>query len=139
MIRELQSDAEILSSRDVMLELRPHIPPDEYVATVRRMMQRDGYRLAASLAGAAVTALAGYRFMEMLHCGRILYVDDLVTSAGARSGGHGRELMDWLKAKARAEGCGQLHLDSGVHREAAHRFYFRERLAVTDFHFRVVL
>lgn len=35
------------------------------------------------------------------------------------------------------EGCAQLELISNVVREGAHRFYFREGLAVDAFHFRV--
>lgn len=133
------TDEEILSTRDVMLQLRPQLAPDSYLPTVRRMMENDDYHLAALHVDGVVRAVAGYRFMEMLYCGRILYVDDLNTDENSRSLGHGQSLMDWLKAEARQQGCGQLHLDSGVQREAAHRFYFRERLTVTAHHFRVVL
>jgi GNAT superfamily N-acetyltransferase len=139
MIVEALSDEQILATRAVMLQLRPHIAPDDYLTTVKRMMQTDGYHLAACLADGVVRAVAGYRFMEMLYCGKILYVDDLNTDEMARSQGHGKELMDWLKAQAREHSCAQLHLDSGVQREAAHRFYFRERLTVNAYHFRVIL
>ncbi len=139
MIVEFTTDEEILSTRDVMRQLRPHIALDEYISTIKRMMQSDGYHLAALYADGIVRAVAGYRFMEMLYCGKIMYVDDLNTDETARSQGHGKELLDWLKAEARQRGCGQLHLDSGVQREAAHRFYFRERLTVNAYHFRVML
>jgi GNAT superfamily N-acetyltransferase len=132
-----QTDEEILATRGVMLELRPNVPAAEYLSTVRRMMAGDGYRLAAVYAGGEVQAVAGYRLMEMLYCGRILYVDDLNTAPGARSRGFGRALMDWLRAEARAHGCGELHLDSGVQRGQAHRFYFREGLTINAYHFRV--
>ncbi|MGE0448161.1 MAG: GNAT family N-acetyltransferase [Vicinamibacterales bacterium] len=138
-IAEASTDDEILATRDVMRQLRPHLEPDAYLPTVRRMMQRDAYRLVALRDGGEVRAVAGFRFMEMLYCGRILYVDDLNTDAGTRSRGYGKALMRWLKTLARAEGCGQLHLDSGVQREAAHRFYFRERLTIPAYHFRVLL
>ena len=139
MIFEATTDEEILATRDVMLELRPHLAPDSYLPTVRRMMENDGYHLAALRVDGVVRAVAGYRFMEMLYCGRILYVDDLNTDENTRSLGHGQGLMDWLKAEARQHGCGQLHLDSGVQREDAHRFYFRERLTINAYHFRVML
>ena len=139
MIQEATTDEEILATRSVMLQLRPHIAPEDYLPTVRRMMENDGYHLAAVHTDGVVCAVAGYRFMEILYCGRILYVDDLNTDEKTRSQGHGKTLMDWLKAEGRAHGCGQLHLDSGVQREAAHRFYFRERLTINAYHFRVVL
>lgn len=128
-------DEEILMTCDVMRQLRPHIAPEEYLATVRRMMTNEGYRLAAATDGSRVRAVAGYRCIEMLYCGRILVVDDLVTDAAARSSGYGAALIAWLRDEARRRGCGQVHLDSRVQRERAHRFYFREGFAITCFHF----
>jgi GNAT superfamily N-acetyltransferase len=139
MIIQATTDEQILATRDVMLQLRPHIAPNDYLPSVKRMMKTDNYRLAAVYADGVVRAVAGYRFMEMLYCGKILYVDDLNTDETTRSQGHGRALMDWLKTEARQHGCAQLHLDSGVHREAAHRFYFRERLTISSYHFHVML
>jgi GNAT superfamily N-acetyltransferase len=139
MIMEAVSDEQILATREVMRQLRPNIVIDEYLPIIKRMMTDDGYHLAALHADGIVRAVAGYRFMEMLYSGKIMYVDDLNTDENARSQGYGKELMDWLKAEARTRGCGQLHLDSGVQREAAHRFYFRERLTINAYHFRVTL
>lgn len=132
----IESDEEILSTRDVMLQLRPHIPPDEYVRTVRRIMTDERYKLAAAVdAEGVVRAVAGYRIFETLYCAKLLSLDDLVTDESARSGGYGKQLLDWLKAEGRAHGCVQVHLISRVHREEAHRFYFRERFGVRAFFF----
>ena len=133
------TDEQILATRDVMRQLRPAIALDAYVPTVRRMMDSDGYQLVAVFAGGVVRSVAGYRFMEMLYCGQVMYVDDLNTDDQCRSAGFGKLLMDWLKNEASAHGCGELHLDSGVQREEAHRFYFRERLTISAYHFRVRL
>jgi GNAT superfamily N-acetyltransferase len=130
------TDEQILQTRDVMLELRPGVSADAYLATVRRMMASDGYRLAAVVEGGVVRAVAGYRYMEMLYCGKILYVDDLNTDPQRRSKGYGKLLMAWLKKEARANGCKEIHLDSGVQREQTHRFYFREGLTINCYHFR---
>lgn len=119
----------------VMQQLRPHLDLDRYVAAVARMRETDGYRLAAARADGAIGAVAGFRIMEMLYCGRILYVDDLVTDAAMRSRGLGKALLDWLTQEARSLGCGQLHLDSGLQRLDAHRFYERESMNKTAFHF----
>lgn len=62
-----------------------------------------------------------------------------MTDAGARSRGHGTQLLDWLKAEGRAAGCAELQLVSRVTRESAHRFYFREGLGIECFHFRTAL
>lgn len=137
-----ESDAALLATRAVLRQLRPHLPEDDagYLAALRAIMASDGYRLAALVDdGGAVRAVAGYRLMTMLYCGRILYVDDLVTDEGARSAGHGARLLAWLKAEGRAAGCAELQLISNVRREGAHRFYFREGLGVEAFHFRARL
>jgi GNAT superfamily N-acetyltransferase len=122
----------------VMRELRPHFEMEAFVAQVERQ-RADGYRLAFVEVVGVVEACAGFRVSENLAWGRFLYVDDLVTAESARSHGHGAHLMDWLIAQARAAGCAQLHLDSGVQRFAAHRFYLRERMAITSHHFALKL
>ena len=70
---------------------------------------------------------------------RELYIDDLITDERVRSRGLGRQLLDWLKEAARTERCTEVHLDSRVHRQAAHRFYEREGFAKTCYHFVAVL
>jgi GNAT superfamily N-acetyltransferase len=139
LVQKVTTDKQIAATREVMRQLRPKLSPDDYLTTVKRMQQNDGYRLAAVFDKGVVRAVAGYRFMEMLYSGRILYVDDLSTDGQQRSKGYGKLLLDWLKAEAKAHGCEQLHLDSGVQRERAHRFYFREGLTICCYHFQTPL
>jgi len=68
-----------------------------------------------------------------------MYVDDLVTDERQRSKGVGGALLDWLAEQARARGCAELHLDSGVHRFDAHRFYFTKRMHISSYHFKIKL
>jgi GNAT superfamily N-acetyltransferase len=138
-IAEAVTDADILATRDVMRMLRPHVAADAYLGMVKEMMTKDGYRLVAARYDTTVRAVAGFRYMTMLYCGKILYVDDLITDDRTRSQGFGKAILDWLKRTAREAGCSQLHLDSGVHRKDAHRFYFRERLTIGGYHFGVEL
>jgi GNAT superfamily N-acetyltransferase len=139
MILKVTTDEQILATREVMRQLRPQVRFEDYLAAVKRMKQTDGYQLAALYCDDEVRAVAGYRFMEMFYSGRILYVDDLTTDDRYRSKGYGKALLDWLKTEARAQACGQLHLDSGVQREQAHRFYFREGLTINCHHFQLTL
>jgi len=138
-IEPASSDEQIAATFDVMKQLRPHLDRDEYVATVRAMQGSDGFRLAALIDDGVVRAVAGYRYMRMLYCGRLLYVDDLVVDERVRSRGYGSRILDWLKDEARREGCAELQLISRVIREQAHRFYFREGLGIECFHFRIRL
>ena len=133
-----ETPEEIARCCPVMRELRPHFEEEAFVEQVERQ-RADGYRLAFVEAAGVVEACAGFRVTENLAWGRFLYVDDLVTAESARSHGHGARLMEWLIAQARAAGCRQLHLDSGVQRFAAHRFYLRERMEITSHHFALKL
>ena len=133
------TDAEILATCEVMRQLRPHVARESYVERLRALMTSEGYRLVAVVEEDAVQAVAGYRLVSLLHCGRALVVDDLVTHESARSAGHGKRLLEWLKVRAQEEGCAELQLVSRVTRERAHRFYFREGLGIERFEFRVAL
>lgn len=120
----------------VMRELRPALTEESFREQVMRQAAQ-GYRLVYLEQGGKPAACAGYRILENLAWGRFLYVDDLVTVPAARSQGLGDRLFQWLLAEARAEGCGQLHLDSGVQRFEAHRFYLRQRMHITSHHFAI--
>jgi GNAT superfamily N-acetyltransferase len=121
-----------------MVELRPHLPAEQFVEQVLRQ-RREGYRLAFLQDAGEVKACGGYRITESLSWGRFMYVDDLVTASSDRSRGYGGELLDWLVAQARAEGCAQFHLDSGVQRFGAHRFYLAKRMDIIAHHFALKL
>jgi len=125
---------EILHCFPVMAELRPHLKEAEFIARVQRQ-QRAGYHLAFLSDKRRVTALAGYRYSESLSWGKFMYVDDLVTSEKSRSQGHGQRLIKWLTNQAKAQDCEQFHLDSGVQRFGAHRFYLASRMDIIAYHF----
>ena len=136
MIVRAESDDDIIATYGVMRQLRPAFTQEEYLVAVRALMRSDDYRLVSLVDDGAVRAVAGYRFLTMLYCGRILSVDDFVTDEHVRSRGYGTALLDWLRAEGRAADCAELQLISRVTREAAHRFYFRRGLGIECFHFR---
>jgi GNAT superfamily N-acetyltransferase len=138
-IQHAETDDEIAATFDVMRQLRTHLTRERYVPQVRDLMESDGFRLAFLTDDGAVRAVAGYRLMNMLYCGRLLYVDDLVTDERVRSRRYGARLLEWLKDEGRRHHCAELQLISRVTREDAHRFYFREGLGIECFHFRVKL
>ena len=108
--------------------------PSEYEAKMKRVFA-GGARMCVATDGADVAGVAVYRMYENTFYGKQLYVDDLVTDEARRSSGVGRTLLGYLEQKARAAGFDSLTLDSGTQRLQAHKFYFREGMAVTSFHF----
>lgn len=134
-IKIATSDDDIVACYPLMRELRPHVPGEQFLFRVRAQ-EAMGYRLVfADAAVAGLVALAGFRLSENLAWGRFLYVDDLVTHSEHRSKGYGTTLLSWLKDYAVQAGCLQFHLDSGIQRKDAHRFYKREGLQVAGYHF----
>jgi GNAT superfamily N-acetyltransferase len=133
-ILEARDDGDVRRCHAVMRQLRPHVDEDALVERVRRQ-RNEAYRLVFVERDGAVVAVAGFRIAHNLAWGRFLYVDDLVTDGTRRSTGHGTELLDWMVTEARRRGCDEFHLDSGVQRFGAHRFYLRHGLDITSHHF----
>lgn len=133
-IQIAETPTEISTCYTVMAQLRPQYTQNEFLTQVQRQMKHS-YRLVSFSAAGEVQAVAGFRLLENLAWGRFLYVDDLVTHQDARSQGHGKSLLTWLTDYARRQGCAQLHLDSGAQRKDAHRFYLREGMENSGFHF----
>ena len=115
-------------------QLRTALPAD-YEGKMRRVFA-GGARMCVATEGGAVLGVAVYRVSENTFEGLHLYVDDLVTDEKQRSKGVGRSLMEHLQGLARAADCEAYTLDSGTQRTQAHKFYFREEMVVTSFHFR---
>jgi GNAT superfamily N-acetyltransferase len=139
LIRIAQTEEDLRRTFPVMVQLRPHFDLPTYLAQVERQRKNTGYQVALVEDLGRVVAVAGFRIQEMLFAGKHLYVDDLVTDSAERSRGHGRRLLQWLLELARQNGCRELQLDSGVQRHEAHRFYFREGMHVSSYHFRLKL
>jgi GNAT superfamily N-acetyltransferase len=126
-------DARLPEAWAVMVALRPHL--DAAAMDARYAEARPlGLRITALDDGGAVVAVAGWRLGVNLHLGRNLYVEDLVTDPAHRSAGHGAALLGHLRDRARAAGCTTIHLDSGVQRHDAHRFYLREGFRIASHH-----
>lgn len=135
------TDAEILATSDLIVQLHPHlgqVQPAEYLQRVRRQQEETGFQLAILRHAGEIVSVAGFRFCRSLGWGPYLYLDDLVTAEGRRSRGAGKVMFAWLVEKARAAQC-DLRLDCALHRQGAHRFYLRERMDIACFHFRLAL
>jgi GNAT superfamily N-acetyltransferase len=118
----------------VLRELRPDLTA-ERLAAVYEEGYPQGLRYLAAFEHDRCVGVAGWRIVATTTATRKLYVDDLVTLASERSRGIGARLLAELFDRARASGCRVLDLDSGVQRGDAHRFYEREGLTVTSYHF----
>ena len=133
-IRLALSDREISDCYPVMAELRPHIPPDDFLPMVKRLIEVAGFRLAY-LTDGGIKAVAGFRISEWLAAGKYLEIEDLVAKSDERSKGYGGQLFDWLVELARENDCRQVRLVSRVSRVHAHRFYLRKGMTLEAHYF----
>jgi GNAT superfamily N-acetyltransferase len=131
-----ESDTDLRNVVGVLLQLRPAFDTERLVAQIKEQM-RQGYRIAYVEDAGEVLCVAGFVVGTKLAWGKHVYVDDLVTSEHLRSKGAGAKMIAWLKAYALDLGCNQLHLDSGVQRFGAHRFYLREGFNIGSHHFSI--
>ena len=140
MILECQTTDEIHSTFETMRQLRPHIKdPHAYVSLVQQMQKHHGFRLVGVFQDSHCLGVAGFTVETRLFNGKMLYLADLVVDENTRSTGVGKTLIAWLTAEAKRLDCQDFILDSGVHRTAAHKFYFREGFHIAAFNFRRVV
>lgn len=134
-VRLATSDEDIMKCFPAFLELRTFLKKEEFLFRIRRMMT-TGFRIAMlEMEDGTVPAVGGFRFEEMLHRGYSIYIDDLSTMEKFRSKGYGEKVLDFIIDLAKKENCSTVHLDSGVQRFAAHRFYLRKRFEISSHHF----
>lgn len=135
-VRLLKSDAELDNVGKVLLQLRPQYNLANLKIQINKQ-QNSGYQIVYVTDNDEVLTVAGFVISEKLAWGKHIYIDDLVTSEAYRSTGAGSLLINWFKQYAKEMGCQQIHLDSGVQRYPAHRFYLREHFNIASHHFSI--
>jgi len=137
-IRELAA-GETVRAFEAMQALRTHLTGEqEFADRVDELQRPQGYRLVAAIEDdGGASAVAGFRVLDTLAYGRVLYIDDLSTLPSARRRGHGRALVQWCAEEGTRAGCQQLHLDSRAapERQDAHRLYFNCGMRISSHHF----
>ncbi|MGK0289042.1 MAG: GNAT superfamily N-acetyltransferase [bacterium] len=133
-------DDEILNCFPIMSLLRPHLAKNVFLEKVKKQQNLCNYHLAyIENEEEIIQAVVGFRFSEGLAWGKFVYIDDLVTDPDKRSKGYGAKLIDWVILFAKEHECDEIHLDSGVQRFDAHRFYLQKRFAIKSHHFSINL
>ena len=130
----LHSESELQKAAGILLQLRAQYSLEEMLDSIT-LQREQGYQLAAVQSENEIVSVAGFIVGRKLAWRKYLYIDDLVTDQKYRSSGAGALLLDWLKSHAIKIGCEQIHLDSGVQKFPAHRFYLRQRFNIASHHF----
>ncbi|WP_018149693.1 GNAT family N-acetyltransferase [Leeia oryzae] len=125
----------LVKAEPVHRQLRPQIPED-YALAMHGVFADGGEMIVAvDKDNTRVLGVAVFRTYRNTFNGIHFYVDDLVTDSAQRSQGVGKLLIDHLSDLAAVRGASKVTLDSGVQREQAHKFYFREQFVISCFNF----
>jgi len=132
-IQTAQTDEQILSCFDLLKILRPDLEVNGFVERVHNQ-EKEGYKLIFISDQEGVRSVAGFRIANFLAWGKVLYVDDLITSPEARGTGFGTHLLKWLMGEAKRAGCDAIHLDTGIEMGEAHRLYLNLGMKINCLH-----
>jgi GNAT superfamily N-acetyltransferase len=124
-VRIAREESEVRRCWKAYKELRPHLHSEDELVERWRVQTREGFQIVYIPEGDTVPAAAGYRFLNTLAWGYILYIDDLVAIAARHRTGLGTTLLQYLQEEARRVGCDAVHLDIGYLRHLAHLAYLR--------------
>lgn len=113
--------------------LRPHLTLSEFARRLCIQAQ-EGYHVACIETQGEGLAALGYRVLNFLAWGRVLYIDDLITHPHRKKRGFGGALMDWAIDQARQLECDAVHLDTGFTRHDAHRLYLNKSFTLHCHH-----
>lgn len=132
-IRNADREEDVRRCWLVFQELRPHLTEEEFVQ--RWQTQREeGYGISYVESDGVIVAAAGFRVMNTMAWGKILYLDDLIALATQHGRGWGTIFLNWLQEKARIQQCDGMHLDTGYQRHAAHKAYLRNGFELNCHH-----
>ncbi len=136
-VQKAQSREEIEKCFPAMKVLRPYLSEKTFVERINRMMNYGYQLIYIESERGIVGSAAGFRFTELLHWGKAIYIDDLTTLPSERGKGLASKLLDYILELARKNDCAQIHLDSGCNADRfdAHRLYLKKGYNITSHHF----
>jgi GNAT superfamily N-acetyltransferase len=135
--RKAITKADIEFCKEAILEFRPNLDPETVVDQVFQMINQEGFELVflPNADNTKAGAFIGYRKLNMLRTGPMIYVDDLFTFPECRNQGFAGTLLDYVTHHATDEGIQSIHLDSGYTLHPAHRLYLNKGYYLACNHF----
>lgn len=135
--KEAKTKADIEFCKEVILQFRTNLSEEGYADQVLEMMATEDFKLRyiPNNSNTKAVAFIGYRPLQMLRTGKIIYIDDLFTSAECRGKGYAGLLLDSVAKEATAAEIQSIHLDSGYMLHDAHRLYLNKGYVLACNHF----
>ncbi len=133
-VRIASKEGDVRKCWEAYKELRPHLGSSDELVERWRLQTREGFQIIFIADGDKAVAVAGYRFLNTLAWGYILYIDDLVALTSRHKTGLGTRLLMYLQEEARRRKCDAVHLDTGYQRHLAHLAYLRNGFRLNCHH-----
>jgi GNAT superfamily N-acetyltransferase len=136
-ILNVKTAADIEFAREAILEFRTNLEPAGLVEQVLEMIKNGSFELACipSDDGSRAAAFIGFRVIDMLRTGKMIYIDDLFTLPEYRGQGYAGKLLAYVDQIAVERGMNSVHLDSGYPLHPAHRLYLNSGYSLACHHF----
>lgn len=130
----LRSDQELKECFPILQELRPHLTFEAFIEIYKQAHESTQYEIVVVKKNNIILALMGYRILSDFVRGRHLYIDDLVTTEGARSQGLGAKLLSYAENIIAPQlNCNSLRLCTGINNERGALFYEKNNWEKTAF------
>jgi GNAT superfamily N-acetyltransferase len=123
--RRAITKADIEICKEAILEFRGNLDPKTVVDQV----------FIPTADNTKAGAFIGYRKLNLLRTGPMIYVDDLFTFSEFRGQGYAGTLLDYVAVQAASRGIKTIHLDSGYTLHPAHRLYLNKGYYLACNHF----
>ena len=135
--KQATTRADIETCKEAILEFRPNLEPETVVDKVFQMIRSEGFEMAfvPNEDHSKAVAFIGYRKLNLLRTGPMIYIDDLFTFPEFRGKGYAGALLDHVALKAAGGGIKSIHLDSGYALHTAHRLYLNKGYYLACNHF----
>jgi GNAT superfamily N-acetyltransferase len=135
---ELTTVPEMLAQIETMQHLYPNLTLEKYESYLKEMVPHN-YKQLAIFEDDVCVGVTGFWTAMKLWTGKYIEIDNFVVHSDYRAQGIGKFMIDYIDAKAKAEGCNAIVLDAFTENFTAHRFYYNQGYVPKGFHFLKIL
>lgn len=118
----LTSEQEWREAFPILQQLRTSLALESFIAR-REALQARGFRLVGLRLDGKLVCAASYIIYPHITHGVDCWIHDLVTDRASRSKGFGRQLVEEIESRARAEGCSRVVVHTRNDNAGSRRFY----------------
>ena len=133
-IKELTSLEEMVAQLETIKLLYPKMSIERYKSFLEDMIPKS-YKQVAVFEDEVCVGLTGFWFGTKLWTGRYLEIDNFVVHPDHRTKGIGKQMTNYIDAKAKELNCTCIVLDAFTGNFQAHRFYYNQGYVPRGFHF----